>query len=1447
MDSEPRTVNVKPVPLPRKSNKNFETRETKSLSPKPSTGSSSDINSNIDHLLEPKPNVSKFSSCSTTTSPSSKPVPLPRKFLRSNGTPSSSCSNMPDLTNFPSAPHSIAGSVKSEDFEDVEDDLDYENIPSRPNMQPADPENKRGTINLFKRVVGDPFEDFESSIKETEPLSTLSFRSPLEDLDDAARSRISISSMSSSTTTTSKSSSDYSDHYMEPPPARPLPAELTVGGKWRRSTGSPGGSSYSSNTVPSRPKRSPNIILPRLSSLEESEVMKCTSPNGRKQVGKMLSCPPGAGSSSAFRDSSDLCYEPISGYSTSPSGTKFNTISFSSTKAISNSGNISSNSSSNSAEYSLPVNSNFCNSKRITVPNVERLAFNQSSLTNHASVKGSEKESRRQFDPTAYDISDVHRASFPTNKQSSPFHDMTRGRNRRSLATPLSSSPELKSESESDRGSRGSSVILRRHSSSRSTSSSAGSSGSSRRESYKKNVHEYDEVAIEDGAVVFLSHSSSDSSATLRNNSCSSLTSRNSVVQEFDPLFDARTNNVATGFPPTVKPLDLNDTQQHRYEYIDTDGDEGGDTSYEGSTSASDDGRVPPPLPAGPMCRDNPGYSPCTPRHSREIKVIDEMYETVSSPIEGMSPKSSPKPRMGTRVLRSKTEEFTKQGIITPPPVVSPPLGEQPYEKSPPLSLPPLSLPDSGSTFSLLPSNPTAQPAAPAAGGANQSNFFRKFSSKFRLNAIKEEKDMDKRTESLLSAEETYSSITTACNKCMEPHPESTKCKFAPIYRQNIVFSSHLFKTTGLSKREFSKKWAVLAKAKLTFYNEKSDVISEYPLDKFTVVSKKNDHKVSQSQTELKCFELGFSGGKTSNVVFASATEGERCAWMQKFIEVYTSNFPTSVSSNFDRGGWCFIKETVTSDWRPCWLILKERSLYYSYWRGDKSYEMDLRKAREVALSQKDEEYKCPYLENADVLTVDFISKILYIQTESSKVTSSWEKVIKSTSSMNGSEFHEMQLTLDNVPVIVDKCIDFLCAHGTRTDGIYRQSGSNTRITQLLQDFKNDAWSVQLKEKDLTAHDVAGTLKRFFRTLPEPLVTVRLYNSWIKTSAIPSPQQKMNEYTRLLEKELPEINYNIMRKLMLHLYDVHRLHDRNRMPLINLAPIWGPTLMNVDASILEQSYEITTAECEVVKDLIENCYTLFRVDQDQIARLKKMQDALEIFHSGTSQRKCSGDMKFWIFLLEKDENSSINVTLTPNGTTLSIVQQICALNKIPNIENLTLHEVICNDALVRPLHPSEKVIETVLRWSPWDSEEKKTNYLILKKNTLYPSLVHYAKEPKSISGELKFADSKSKSFRKYTFQFSQAMLKYYKDAKSTTELGSWKIEDIVWYMGCEPKRNAPTRWTFTIVKRNYPFKRSKDEPFFGNVIVCASEDELHKWIGAMVIGEHPEGLSPIIE
>lgn len=55
------------------------------------------------------------------------------------------------------------------------------------------------------------------------------------------------------------------------------------------------------------------------------------------------------------------------------------------------------------------------------------------------------------------------------------------------------------------------------------------------------------------------------------------------------------------------------------------------------------------------------------------------------------------------------------------------------------------------------------------------------------------------------------------------------------------------------------------------------------------------------------------------------------------------------------------------------------------------------------------------------------------------------------------------------------------------TEGIYRRAGSGTAVSELLAQFRKDAWAVQLTDK-YSEHDVATALKRFFRDLPEPLL-----------------------------------------------------------------------------------------------------------------------------------------------------------------------------------------------------------------------------------------------------------------------------------------------------------------------------------------------------------------------
>lgn len=48
--------------------------------------------------------------------------------------------------------------------------------------------------------------------------------------------------------------------------------------------------------------------------------------------------------------------------------------------------------------------------------------------------------------------------------------------------------------------------------------------------------------------------------------------------------------------------------------------------------------------------------------------------------------------------------------------------------------------------------------------------------------------------------------------------------------------------------------------------------------------------------------------------------------------------------------------------------------------------------------------------------------------------------------------------------------------------------------------FRQDAWGVQLSRQEFSEYDVASVLKRFFRDLPEPVLTSKLHPLLCKTS-----------------------------------------------------------------------------------------------------------------------------------------------------------------------------------------------------------------------------------------------------------------------------------------------------------------------------------------------------------
>lgn len=51
----------------------------------------------------------------------------------------------------------------------------------------------------------------------------------------------------------------------------------------------------------------------------------------------------------------------------------------------------------------------------------------------------------------------------------------------------------------------------------------------------------------------------------------------------------------------------------------------------------------------------------------------------------------------------------------------------------------------------------------------------------------------------------------------------------------------------------------------------------------------------------------------------------------------------------------------------------------------------------------------------------------------------------------------------------------------------------------MLNKYNTDARGVVIDPEVYTVHDVTGTLKLFFRSLPDPLLTHQLYHSFIAT------------------------------------------------------------------------------------------------------------------------------------------------------------------------------------------------------------------------------------------------------------------------------------------------------------------------------------------------------------
>nr|XP_004567343.1 rho GTPase-activating protein 25 [Maylandia zebra] len=192
---------------------------------------------------------------------------------------------------------------------------------------------------------------------------------------------------------------------------------------------------------------------------------------------------------------------------------------------------------------------------------------------------------------------------------------------------------------------------------------------------------------------------------------------------------------------------------------------------------------------------------------------------------------------------------------------------------------------------------------------------------------------------------------------------------------------------------------------------------------------------------------------------------------------------------------------------------------------------------------------------------------------------------------------YEQRFGPQMVPILVQKCVEFIKEHGLDEEGIFRLPGQDNAVKQFRDAF--DAGERPSFPSDTDVHTVASLLKLYLRELPEPVVPWNQYQDFLDcTNLLDSTS---SEGWERLNKEialLPRVNYNLLSYVCRFLFEV-QLHSKvNKMNVENLATVMGINLLKPQ---IEDPITVMKATPQIQKlmtVMIRRHETLFPLSKD---------------------------------------------------------------------------------------------------------------------------------------------------------------------------------------------------------------------------------------------------------
>ncbi|KHJ44175.1 RhoGAP domain protein [Trichuris suis] len=491
-----------------------------------------------------------------------------------------------------------------------------------------------------------------------------------------------------------------------------------------------------------------------------------------------------------------------------------------------------------------------------------------------------------------------------------------------------------------------------------------------------------------------------------------------------------------------------------------------------------------------------------------------------------------------------------------------------------------------------------------------------------------------------------------------------------------------------------SSVWGVLKDNELKFYRSDTceKLLDSLPCANILLVSKQSSpdfgpylavHYVHPRHRKTKCRLLCVDN------------EQDLSAWITFIGKSTFDEEMSELDGILDAVGKAYVKQGSTAKWTTASLAKRGFSLYYSTKTSECMYELDIRKVYSLkTIAEKQD--SCPLSkEKGAYIAILMENSTLCLQADSKKLTRLWRTIVECVLGRRSNLLSEQRLSSDDVPMIVEKCVNFISIH--------------------------DPFRVHLLPEEHSVHTVASVLRKFFAQLEEPLVPTDVTSRLLKHASSNTSAEVATERYKNAIQQLPRVNYATLRKLIKHLKEVTLYSEVNKMNVQNLACIFCPTLFRLsynDGDTEQVRFESSVKMFKVIADLILHYDYVFDISMEESYREFQVHKALSKLDSAAGVPvKLSSGFLHCLHVIEKDK-ISFNIKI---GVDLS-AEKVCdyvRTRDIPSLPtNLALHEVICDGQLERVVSADESVFDIIMRWISWPLSDRVGNYLIVKVDQL---------------------------------------------------------------------------------------------------------------------------------